>query len=195
MEVKAATLDRATLGGMPIGRRTPRGKRRWYLVHVPGREQATCDKLKRIIPRTLLEDAFVLRRERIRKRHGEWITDTIPMYEGYIFVVTRDVNALDKELKKLSFPAQICKGDSRFYAPLAEEAQAWYEQVMDASHTIRKSTAVIIDGVLHIQDGPLVGQENRVTNIKRRLSLCEVAVADGGGGFSETVPFVIPFKS
>ena len=193
--MRAATLDRATLGGMPIGRRTPRGKRRWYLVFAPGREQATCDKLKKLIPASLLEDAFVLRRERVRKRHGQWITDVIPMYEGYLFVVTRDVSALDKALSKLSFPAHICKGENRFYAPLAEEAQAWYEQVMDATHTIRTSTAVIIDGVLHIQEGPLVGQENRVTNIKRRLSLCDVAVADGGGGFEETVPFVVPFKS
>ena len=193
--MRAATLERTTLGGLPIGRRSPRGKKRWYLVHAPGREQATCDKVKKIISPDILEDAFVMRRERVKKYHGEWLTSTTLMYPEYFIVVTRDVNALDKELSKLSFPAHICKGDNRFYAPLAEEAQAWYEQMMDDSHVIRSSTAVIIDGVLQIQKGPMVGQEARVTKIMRQKSVCKVAVGEGGGGFEEVVPFVVPFKS
>ena len=180
---------------MPVGRRTPRGTSRWYLVHAPGREQATCDKVKKIISPDLLEDAFVMRRERVKKYHGKWVTFETMMYPEYFFVVTKDVNTLDKELSKLSFPARVCKGDNRFYAPMAEEAQHWYEQMMDETHTIRTSTAVIVDGVLKIQDGPLVGQEKRVLNIKRSKSVCIVAVSDGGSGFTECVPFVVPFKS
>jgi len=180
---------------MPVGRRTPRGTSRWYLVHAPGREQATCDKVKKLISPDLLEDAFVMRRERVKKYHGEWVTYKTMMYPEYFFVVTKDVNALDKELCKLSFPAHICKGENRFYAPMAEEAQAWYEQMMDATHTIRTSTAVIIDGELQIQKGPLVGQEDRVVRIKRSKCVCDVAVSEGGNGFTECVPFVVPFKS
>ena len=184
-----------TLAGMPVGRRTPRGKRRWYLVHAPGREQATCDKVRKLIPHELLEDAFVMRRERVKKYHGEWVTSTTLMYPEYFFVVTRDVNALDKALSKLSFPARVCKGENRFYAPLSSEAQAWYEQMMDATHTIRTSTAVIVDGELQIQEGPMVGQEARVTRIMRQKSVCTVAVGEGGSAFTECVPFVVPFKS
>ena len=191
----AATLQRDALAGMPVGRRTPRGKRRWYLVHAPGREQSTCDKVKKLISPDLLEDAFVMRRERVQKHRGEWETSTKPMFPEYFFVVTRDVNALDEELSKLSFPARICKGENRFYAPMAEEAQAWYERMMDATHTIRTSTAVIVDGELQIQKGPMVGQEACVTRILRQKSLCTVAVFDGGAGFTECVPLVVPFKS
>ena len=181
--------------GMPVGRRTPRGQRRWYLVHAPGREESTCNKVKKLISRDLLEDAFVMRRERVEKRRGEWLTSTMPMYPEYFFVVTRDVNALDKELSKLSFPAHICKGEGSFYAPMAQEAQAWYEQMMDASHVIRTSTAVIVDGELQIQEGPMVGQESRVVKIMRRKSACTVAVGESDGAFTECVPFVVPFKS
>lgn len=178
-----------------MGRRTPRGKRRWYLVHAPNREQATCDKVKKLISADLLEDAFVMKKERVRKRNGEWVTYTTPMYRDYFFVVTKDVNALDKELAKLSFPVHIVKGDGKFYAPMATEAQAWYERMMDATHTIRTSTAVIVDGHLQIQKGPLVGQESRVMKVMRQRCVCSVAVSDGGSGFSECVPFVVPFKS
>ena len=184
-----------SLANMPIGRRTPRGQRRWYLVHAPGREESTCKKVKKLISRDLLEDAFVMRRERVKKYHGEWVTFTTMMYPEYFFVVTRDVNALDEELGKLSFPAHICKGDNQFFAPMAEEAQAWYERMMDDAHVIRTSTAVIVDGELQIQKGPLVGQEQRVTKIMRNKSVCTVAVDDGGSGFDECVPFVVPFKS
>lgn len=195
MAMAAAMLEDSWLAGMPVGRRTPRGKRRWYLVHAPGKEQATCDKVKKIISPELLEDAFVMRRERVKKYRGEWVTSTTLMYSEYFFVVTKDVNALDRELSKLSLPAHVCKDEGRYYAPMAKEAQAWYEQVMDAEHVIRTSTAVIVDGVLHIQDGPLVGQESRVTKIVRHKSICTVAVGEGGSGFSECVPFVVPFKS
>ena len=180
---------------MPVGRRTPRGRRRWYAVHAPGREESTCSKVKKVVPPELLEDAFVMRKERVRKRHGKWVTYTVPMYQDYFFVVTRDVNALDKELAKLSFPVHVCKGENRFYAPMAEEAQAWYEQMMDDSHTIRTSTAVIVDGVLHIQNGPMMGQEDRIKNIKRNRCVCTVTVTEGERFFSECVPFVVPFKS
>ena len=180
---------------MPIGRRTPRGKSRWYLVHAPGREQVTCDKVRKLISPDVLEDAFVMRRERVKKYRGEWCRTTTLMYPEYFFVVTRDVNALDKELSKLSFPAHIAKGDNRFYAPMASEAQAWYEQMMDTEHVIRTSTAVIENGVLQIQDGPMVGQESRVAKVIRHKSICIVAVPEGGDGFTECVPFVVPFKS
>lgn len=185
----------AALGGMPVGRRTPRGTRRWYLVHAPGREQVTCEKVKRLVSPGLLEDAFVMRREKIRKYHGEWRTCVVPMYEDYFFVVTRDVGALDRELSRLSFPACVARGEGRHYAPMAPEAQAWYEQMMDDTHTIRASTAVVVDGVLQIQDGPMVGQEARVTKIMRHKGMCSVAVGEGGSAFSECVPFVVPFKS
>lgn len=186
----------AALAGMPVGRRTPKGKRRWYLVHAPGREQATCDKVRKVIPGELLEDAFVMRKERIRKRSGEWFTSTVPMYEDYFFVVTRDVAALDKALSKLSFPAHIAKGESRYFAPMAHEAQAWYEKAMDATHTIRTSTAVIVDGELRIQNGPLVGQEDRVVKIDRHHCDCVVEISGGAdGGHAERLPMEVPFKS
>ena len=194
-QVEAATQQSTTLKGMPLGRRTPRGKRRWYIVYAPGREQATCNRIKKLIPRDLLEDAFVLRKERVRKLNGIWVTDTVPMYKDYLFVVTRDACALDRALQCLSNPVSICKGDGRFYTPISEEAQAWYEGMMDSTHTIRTSTAVIVDGELQIKNGPLMGQENKVTRVMRHQCSCKVAVADGVDAFDARVPFVVPFRS
>ena len=43
--------------GLPFGRRTPKGRERWYLLRVPeGREAAMCAELKRLVPGDLLKD-------------------------------------------------------------------------------------------------------------------------------------------
>lgn len=179
-----------------MGRRTPRGRRRWYLAQVPeGREDRFCEKVKKIIPVELLDDAFVMRKEIIKKVHGEWIKVTKPMYPEYFVVVTKDVAALDTALRKLTFPVKIARGDTDHYAPMADEACAWYTQMMDETHTIRSSMAHIIDDQLEIKEGPLVGQENRVLDYNRRKSRCTVAVTDNGGGFTEVVALAIPYRA
>ncbi len=187
------SLNNAVLAGMPIGRRTSQGRRRWYLVHTPrGSEQATCDKVRKLMPSDLLEDAFVMHKERWRKYHGEWRLYPVPMYHEYFFVVTDDAITLDKELSKLTFPARIAKTDGRYLAPLSKGAQEWYEGMLDDERVIRTSIAVIETGVLRVQSGPLVGQEDRVVKVDRHKRFCFV---DVDGGFAECVPMDIPFKS
>lgn len=190
----ALTSASGAPASMPVGRRTPRGRRRWYLVHAPKREQATCDKVRKLVSSELLEDAFVMRKERWRKRAGEWTCYPVDMYQDYFFVVTKDASELERELSKLSFPVRIAKGENGYFAPLSIDAQAWYERMMDGSHTIRTSTGVIVDGELQLQDGPLFGQEPRIVKVVRPKRFCTVAVGDGASGFKECVPLVIPFK-
>lgn len=47
------------------------GRIRWYLVHTPhGKERETCEKVRRIIPHELMQDAFVMQKEFLFKRDG-----------------------------------------------------------------------------------------------------------------------------
>ena len=182
--------------GLPRGRRTPRGKTRWYLVHVPeGREQATCEKIRKIVPSDLLADAFVLRKERWFKRAGVWSLNLVQMYHEYFFVATGDVTALDRELSRLSFPARIASESGRGFLPLAFEAQEGFEASMDADHVLRSSMAHIVEGELRVLAGPLMGQERRVRKIDRHRRRCLVDVCDADGGFVEQMPLDVPFKS
>ena len=182
--------------GLPRGRRTPRGKTRWYLVPVPeGREPATCEKIRKIVPSDLLADAFVLRKERWFKRAGVWSLNLVQMYHEYFFVATGDVTALDRELSRLSFPARIASESGRGFLPLAFEAQEWFEASMDADHVLRSSMAHIVEGELRVLAGPLMGQERRVRKIDRHRRRCLVDVCDADGGFVEQMPLDVPFKS
>lgn len=144
------------------------GRVRWYLVHTPnGKERETCEKVRCIIPHNLLQDAFVMQKEFWFKRDGAWSLQTKPMYKEYFFVATHDAAALDRALAQLSFGCRIAGSRERAYMPMPDDAQDWYRSVLDDDGVVRNSIARIEDGVLHIEQGPLVGQEARVKKIDR----------------------------
>lgn len=181
--------------GFPRGRRLSGGSLRWYLVHVPeGMERSTADKVKRLVPRELLEDAFVVSKERWVKRAGAWSVEVRGLYPEYFFVATRDVAALDKALSKLSFHVRVAGSEEQAYQPMAEEAQAWLQASMDADHVVRSSMAEIVGGELRVLAGPLVGQESRVVRYDRRKRYALVDVGRSCGGSVEALPLDIPVK-
>ncbi len=182
--------------GLPMGRRTPRGRERWYLLRMPeGREASLCTELKRLLPASVLTDAFVLRKERWMKRGGTWFLEPVNMYRGYVFAISSDAAGLAKSLARLTLPVELVGTEARSWAPLADEAAAWYAAAMDGSHVIRSSTAVIVDGELHVQSGPLVGQESRISKVDRHRRRCQVRVGEGDTAFTEQAPIDVPFKS
>lgn len=182
--------------GLPCGRRVTRGNVRWYLLRVrEGAELSTSEKLLKLLPKEVLSDCFVLRKERWFKRAGVWSLQLVNAYKGYVFAVTDDPAALYKALSRLSMPVEIAGADGRAWMPLASEAQEWFERCMDERHVLGGSTAVIEGGVLHVTEGPLVGQEGRIRNIDRHRRRCMVEVADEGDGFSELMAIDVPFKS
>ena len=181
--------------GLPCGRRVPKGRVRWYPLRVrEGSEDSTCAKLLRLLPRDVLMDCFALVKERWFKRAGVWELQRATAYRGYAFAVTADPAGLYKALARIDVNAEIAGADGRAWMPLAPDAQEWFERCMDEGHVLRSSTAVIVDGVLHVQEGPLVGQEERIGKVDRHRRRCEVSVG-WDGGFTEQMPLDVPFKS
>lgn len=191
----STTIERVS-SGLPYGRWTPRGTLRWYLVCTPqGAEVATCSKVRKIVGPDVLEDAFVMFKERWFHREGVWSLRRTQLWREYFFVATCDVVLLDRALRHLSFPARIAGTDGHAFAPLDMEAQAWFSRALDRSYVLRNSIATILDGVLHVESGPLVGQERHIFKVNRHKRTCLVRVCDGDGGFVIQMPIDIPFKS
>ena len=156
------------------------GRVRWYLVHTPnGKERETCEKVRRIIPHNLMQDAFVMQKEFWFKRDG----------------ATYDAAALDRALAHLSFGCRIAGSRERAYMTMPDDAQDWYRSVLDDDGVVRNSVARIEDGVLHIEQGPLVGQEARVKKIDRHKRWCLVDVGEGDSTFRELLPLDVPSKT
>lgn len=189
------TVSRMPMG-LPCGKRSPQGRLRWYVLRVPeGREQTTAEHLRRILPNSVLDAVCAPRVERWLKRAGVWFTSTKPLYPGYLFAATRNVAALNKALGTLSFTVQLVGAQGSSFAPLADEAAAWFQSVMDDTHVVRTSTGVIEDGQLHVLAGPLVGREQSVVRVDRHKRSCLVQVGAGEHAFIERLALAVPQKT
>lgn len=172
-----------SVGALPLGRRVPRGRLRWYLVSCPeGHEVANCAKVRQIIPAPILEDAFVPRKENTFKRHGEWKIEVIDFFRGYFIAVTGDAPALSRALSRLGFPARMVGAVGCGWQPVSEDAQRLLEQTMDEGHVVRLSWGEIVSDELRVDRGPLVGKEGRVSTFNRRRSWAYVRVGERDGG-------------
>lgn len=169
--------------GLPCDCRVPRGRVCWYPAHAPeGREAAVCSKLRRLVAPELLEDAFSVSRERWRKRGGVWSLETVAVYPGYVFLVTRDVRALGEALLHLDLPVGLIGFEERAVAPLDRGVQAWLQSALDSSHVLRNSVAVMEDGRLCVRSGPLTGQEQSVSGVDCHRRRCRASVPATCGG-------------
>ena len=168
----AAQRGGSLAAGLPMGRRSPRGRERWYLLRMPeGREASLCVELKRLLPGSVLTDVFVLRKERWMKRGGVWFLEPVVMYRGYAFAVSPDAASLAKTISGLTLPVELVGTEVRAWAPLADEVASWYAAAADSRHVIRSS---------------------KVDRHRRR---CLVSVGDADGGFTESMPIDVPHKS
>lgn len=187
--------QRGTSPSLPLGRRSPRGRLRWYLVACPeGHEQDSCDRVRAIVPTDLLEDAFVPRAERWGKFAAGWSVRTVELFKGYFVVATKDATGLSRALERLTFPVRMAGAVGRGYAPIATEAQEFLSSSMDDSHVIRTSEAEIVAGKLRVYEGPLVGQERRVAKVNRHKRLASVRVCGEGDDFSVLLPLGVPVR-
>ena len=73
--------------------------------------------------------------------------------------------------------------------------ESLYRSVLDDNGVVRNSVARIEDGVLHIEQGPLVGQEARVKKIDRHKRWCLVDVGEGDFAFRELLALDVPSKT
>ena len=136
------------------------GRVRWYLVHTPnGKERETCEKVRRIIPHELMQDAFVMQKEFWFKRDDARSLQSKPMYKEYFFVATRDAALLDKALAHLSFAAALPAAGSGPMRPCRTMRRTGIAACSTTMAWCATASQRIEDGVLHIEQGPLVGQE------------------------------------
>lgn len=173
--------------------RSWRGRSRWYLVAAPeGAERRTAERIRRLVPSELLDDAFSPAKERWEKRGGEWGLRVVGMYPGYLFVSTRDVAGLGKALAALSFRAELAGAAEGACAPLAEGAQEFLERAMDAGRVVRGSVGELVGGELRVTSGPLAGQEGRILRWDRRKRWALVDLDRDGGGSVESLALDVP---
>ena len=193
-EVAGTPFARRKFAGtsLPLGRRTPRGRLRWYLVECSeGTEAQACEAVRAIMPASVLADAYVPMTERIKKVHGEWVKPVSSLVPGSFVAATTNPAALKVELERVCLPLRLA-GQGSAYQPLDDDAWGLVQSLMDDSHTIRESRGEIVADQLRVWSGPLAGRESVVSRYIRRQSLAFVDLGnDQAGAHTLLVPLSI----
>ena len=77
----------------------------WYVAQVQaGRESSTLEMCRRLVPPSVMEDCFMPEYEVMWKIRGEWRLVKRLLFPGYLFFVTDDPEALNRELSRVPMP-------------------------------------------------------------------------------------------
>lgn len=153
----------------------------WYAVQVKaGKEQDTADLCRKIVDDDILLEAFIPRYERMKRYQGEWHTEQLPMFPGYIFLVAEWVEELFYRLKKVPELTKIL-GDGREFIPIKDEEKALLQQMGNEEHVTEMSVGYIAGERVVILFGPMKGIEGKIHKIDRhkRVAVLEVGMFGG----------------
>ena len=147
----------------------------WYVAQtLTGREKEMLDLLIMCDEEHVVKEAFVPRRELMRKQKGEWTKFSDTLFPGYAFVRTDAPGAVNDLAAKLPFFARILGSDKGF-TPLNDNEQLFITRVAGPdTHMVRMSTGVIEGDTVTVLQGPLRGFEGFITKIDRHKRLAHL---------------------
>ena len=152
----------------------------WYVVQV-----RTGDELK-ISGRLQLEvkgdgeEVFVPLFERRKCIRGEWTKVMTPLFPGYVFFQTNDIEDVYGRLIKINAFTRILKtGDC--FTPIASEEEWFIDNLTDSNHIVEQSIGVIEGDQIIVKRGPLYGLEGSIVKINRHKRIA-IVKADFMGG-------------
>ena len=152
----------------------------WYVVQVrTGDELKIADRLQHEV-RLADEKIFVPLFERRKCIRGEWTKVTMPLFPGYIFIETDDVEDMHLRIRKLNVFTKVLKtGD--IYTPISEEEEEFLRNLIGEDHIARQSVGIIEGDKVIVMEGPLYGLEGSIIKINRHKRIAFIK-ADFMGG-------------
>ena len=103
---------------------------------------------------------------------------------GYLFFVTDDPEALNRELSRVPMPIRLLGNEENSFFPLTGKERDWFLSFMDGNHTVRMSEGYISGDKITVTRGPLMGFEGDIRKIDRHKRRAYIDVSL----FGRTVP-------
>lgn len=146
----------------------------WYAVQVTtGKEEETSYVCRKLVPEETLQECFIPRGERMRRYEGAWHKEERPLFPGYLFFITDQVEELYYELKGVPELTKIL-GDGSSFIPLEEEEISLMLQMGGKEHVAAMSSGYIEGDQVIITSGPLQTLKGTIRKIDRHKRLAVV---------------------
>lgn len=129
------------------------------------------------ISNDILRDIFIFTYDRMKRYEGSWHTETKEMFPGYVFMETGNISALEEQLKPYAGFVDLL-GDRSMLRRVDPEEERFLRSLCGQEHHLGMSRGYIRDGITHIVNGPLVGQERRIHRIDRHKRIANIWISD-----------------
>lgn len=140
---------------------------KWYVMQVrTGTEENICIQCKKDIEEDVLEKCFLPYYEEKRRVQGEWRTLKKVLFPGYVFAITKDMEKLYQQLKKVIGLTKLL-GTGREIIPLTEKEVAFLVRFGGEDQVVAMSEGIIIGSKVIVNSGPLQGMEGYIRKIDR----------------------------
>lgn len=137
----------------------------WYALQCEkGQENACLQICKRQLNKDILQDAFMLTYEKMRKYEGSWHGEKVNLFPGHIILEAENREKLQDAIQNLSITYTS-------FQHVSEEEQTFLQNLCGQSKHLAMSKGVIHGGVTKVTEGPLVGREVLFRKIDRHKRL------------------------
>ena len=109
----------------------------WYVLQTrAGQEEKLAELISKMIPRGLYGECFVVYQEQLWRRKQQSFVHVKRAFPGYVFITSREPEALFFCLKQVPVMARMMVDEDRFFLSVEEDEAEFLEQIMNRDHVI-----------------------------------------------------------
>lgn len=149
----------------------------WYVIQVrTGTEDKIVKACELLVAKECLDECFIPRYIRVKKIRGFWTEVNETLFPGYIFMISKDVNMLFQELKRIPDLTKMLGKFGNEIFPLNEDEVAFLKSFGKDDHIVDMSVGYIEGDKVVVTSGPMMGKEGLIKKVDRhkRLAFIEV---------------------
>ena len=139
----------------------------WYVIQVrTGTEESVRKQCERPVDHHAMERCFIPYQEQLKRYMGQWHKEMMPLFPGYVFADSQDVDLLFEELKRVTRLTKLL-GTGSAIVPLTSEEIAILKRLGKEEQIVTISKGLIADNQVKILEGPLKELEGAICKIDR----------------------------
>lgn len=143
----------------------------WLLVHCANQnEEKMIENCKAAANQAILQDAFYITYDCMRKYQGEWHLEQKNLFPDYVILESGSPKQLIQVLESNRDMAGLLK-EERPVIPVKEEREQFLRELCGNQRHLPMSRGVIRSEQTYVTEGPLCGREQMIMRIDRHKRL------------------------
>ena len=116
----------------------------WYVIQtMTGKEEELTEVLDKMLPQTICEKSFLIKRETCWRLKGEHKIQKEILFPGYVFVKTQTPETLYYQLKKVPKLSKLLSDGEEEFLPVREDEQEFLESLITIEQAEEKEEYIV----------------------------------------------------